>query len=101
MSHNPKYIPFRYRKKTKEICDFIHNLNPDQHYLNCHRVEANWFITEHVWINVYCDSSSYYWNIMRIFGKGSFGRCKTMKEFKEKILELLSKREELLNVNKS
>lgn len=92
-----KDTPFRYRKKTKEICDFINNLKPDQHFGNCHRVEANWFITPHIWINIYCDSSSYYWNIRRIFGKDTFGRCKTMKEFKEKILELLYKREELLN----
>lgn len=43
-----KDTPFRYRKKTKEICDFINNLKPDQHFVNCHRVEANWFITSHI-----------------------------------------------------
>ena len=95
MRQNCKYIPFRYRKKTREICDFIRNLKPDQHYLNSYRVEANWFVTKYVWINIYCDSSSYYWNIVRITGKDTFGRCKTMSEFKNKILELLSKKEML------
>lgn len=93
MSQCLNYIPFKYRKKTRELCDFIHNLKPDQHYLNSHRVEANWFVTEHIWINIYFDSNSYQWNIVRVFGKDTFGRCKTMIEFKNKILELLSKKE--------
>lgn len=84
-----KYIPFKYRKLTKAVNDFIRGLNPDQHYMNCYRVNAIWFYDNHNWLDVYYDSSQYCWTIHHIFGVDEFGKCKNFSQFKKVILNKL------------
>lgn len=85
-----KKLPFRFKPYTRKINKFIQSLKPDQHYMNCHRINAIWFYDKTAHFSLYFDESNKFsWDIVRIGEQGEYGRCKTFKEMEKLVLEKL------------
>ena len=95
-----KHIPFRHRPLTKAVNNFIRTLNPDQHYLNCYRVEAIWFYDNHNWFKVYYSQGNFSWAIIHIFDNDEGGRCNNFRQLKKIVLDKIKdiRKKELFDV---
>lgn len=91
---NFKKRPFRFQPYTFKVNYFIKSLNPNLHSVNCHSVEAVWFLDKSSHFILHFNSSNEFrWHIIRIGADGECGWCNNFKEMEKLVLEKLKKGE--------